>query len=1456
MVRKYLLVLALLISSSYAQDDLLDSDSVDDGSEELTDSTVSLDSLVAEAEAELDDGELVSSTDILEDATSLANVLNEMQETNTETVNILGIEYTQESLADYIEELEIQAQEQEDIENAVAEAEDILDDGDEFDPTSLQLYDYADALQIVLDLMDEDDVAVIFDEEYTYTELQALIDQTLEEAEEIEAEEDAEEEALDALADDLVEEIIVALESDDLTDEETVELESDIEELLTVADEDVVIELDSDEAEDEELTLDDLSALEEDLEEELDIDEDEAEVNLDEELSDNEESESSEELEEDLEAVEDAIEALDDESTITIDGEDYDEEELESLADDIELDLESQIELEESVDDVNEILEDDDLSSEELDDLAEALNEVVDEMEEDDTVVINDETLTIDEVEELADEALEDAEEAEELEAIAAEEEEALEEELAIVVSESLESEDLTLDEEEDLLDDLEELIASLEEDEEIIIDGDELTIEDLEEEAEELEEDIAETEEIIEAESVIEDGEDATAEDYEDLIDELDDLDLDDDEIIVIEGEEIEGEDELEEYIEDLEDLVEDLEDIEALEEEIAEAEALMVDLETANSAQLFELAEELMDVLDLMEEDETVQINDVGYSYDALEDYIEDLYEESEVLEHEEELDEAVEEAVAALGDGSTSEQLAAYVIELEEILDIMEEDDVVVINDVEYNQEEIEEEIESTVEEAQELKALEDLEAAIEAVEEAEDIEEEELDTSAEVQDIIDDYENLIDIMEDTDELVVDINDEETTVDDLEEDVEDFNVVLTDLASQEELDALAAEIETYVLQYVSEDGTVYITAEQLSGELALWKELQAALDEGEVVFVNGFEYTIDNIDDFIAVVEDTVTYLDENDLVQVVVDGVISYMPEDEYIHMLSVDSVVDDANDILALDELTSDDLYELSDILETLLDLIYTDEIVVLDGVEYNYEELEIFIDEIKAEAMNTDHQEEIDEAANEVEELIQNNDEWTTQAELTALVAAWEDLLDVMEIGDIAIVDYKEYDIEAIQAEISELTTLNEQLESGKVLYTDPETGEVEEATAEVTESATLTSQAYHDLITSSIDFNEDIPVVSTATSSEFIANESGVPLIEIIIIPESDTTTTTFLQTTQDVDESLNRDEDEAPEEDAEPEEEYQEGQTVFILATTFITGDLGTGKVYMIPKDDPENYSEVVIGLDEPVGVCFDVNHNFLYVADQGSLTEGGIYQYQINWSPEDETFALDNEVYVKIYSGTPSDCKVDAYGNLYFTDAINNSINKVTYSDLYSGFINSFVVLYEPDDETTEINRPFGIEVYESEDIYFVNNADGTLYGTLNKAEAEIEETNEENINILTEESTPAWGLALGEEYAYYSLDNGDINAHHIDDKSTKTMSSGFFVAPRGLCYGDGDIYVTDNGYGAIYKLDEGEDNNEPELMFFIQAVTSCFCVNVEDTDGAWIVSVALSMVFLFN
>ena len=89
---------------------------------------------------------------------------------------------------------------------------------------------------------------------------------------------------------------------------------------------------------------------------------------------------------------------------------------------------------------------------------------------------------------------------------------------------------------------------------------------------------------------------------------------------------------------------------------------------------------------------------------------------------------------------------------------------------------------------------------------------------------------------------------------------------------------------------------------------------------------------------------------------------------------------------------------------------------------------------------------------------------------------------------------------------------------------------------------------------------------------------------------------------------------------------------DDYSSGDTYFLLVTTFIESNPGAGKLWVVPIDpDMREFSyELITGLDRPTGVCFDVNHNFLYVVDNGFEETGHIYQYEIDWY-EDETFVL---------------------------------------------------------------------------------------------------------------------------------------------------------------------------------------------------------------------------------
>jgi sugar lactone lactonase YvrE len=68
----------------------------------------------------------------------------------------------------------------------------------------------------------------------------------------------------------------------------------------------------------------------------------------------------------------------------------------------------------------------------------------------------------------------------------------------------------------------------------------------------------------------------------------------------------------------------------------------------------------------------------------------------------------------------------------------------------------------------------------------------------------------------------------------------------------------------------------------------------------------------------------------------------------------------------------------------------------------------------------------------------------------------------------------------------------------------------------------------------------------------------------------------------------------------------------------TYWVLITSFLDDTKNSGKVWAIDRDHSDAGFTLVAGLQRPVALCFDVNHDFLYVVDTGlsSDSEGHIY------------------------------------------------------------------------------------------------------------------------------------------------------------------------------------------------------------------------------------------------
>ena len=238
-----------------------------------------------------------------------------------------------------------------------------------------------------------------------------------------------------------------------------------------------------------------------------------------------------------------------------------------------------------------------------------------------------------------------------------------------------------------------------------------------------------------------------------------------------------------------------------------------------------------------------------------------------------------------------------------------------------------------------------------------------------------------------------------------------------------------------------------------------------------------------------------------------------------------------------------------------------------------------------------------------------------------------------------------------------------------------------------------------------------------------------------------------------------------LGRDTDLLPEDADDMGDDHRDGDLSWVLVTSFNQGVVNTGKVWAVPVDrsDRDEAFVLVGGLQTPTGVCFDPNHNFVYVCDPGQEV---IFQYQVDWE-DDSKFVLQSDVVATIVTGVlAQDCSVDAYGALYYVDSRANAIGKVGYLDLWAGYLGQETIVYRGEDNPNTIAGPISIDVYDSETIYFVNNDNPAYMGLLNSAPVD---PSDGDVEIEVREDRTPWGVAVSDDYAYFTLSDGSVSVY---------------------------------------------------------------------------------------
>lgn len=179
-----------------------------------------------------------------------------------------------------------------------------------------------------------------------------------------------------------------------------------------------------------------------------------------------------------------------------------------------------------------------------------------------------------------------------------------------------------------------------------------------------------------------------------------------------------------------------------------------------------------------------------------------------------------------------------------------------------------------------------------------------------------------------------------------------------------------------------------------------------------------------------------------------------------------------------------------------------------------------------------------------------------------------------------------------------------------------------------------------------------------------------------------------------------------------------------HHDGDLAYLLVTSFTEGEELSGKVWVIDGGNPQESGLLLTGLSQPVGLCFDQNNSFLYAIDQALNGNGYIYQYEISW--DKKRFELSRPVYATIYQGAiVFSCSVDQYGNLFFTTD-TDKINMISFDDLWSGFQNRQVTIY--DNKSSKVSEPKGLDISEGDEIWYVNHSNTDHVGSLNHASTE--------------------------------------------------------------------------------------------------------------------------------
>ena len=337
------------------------------------------------------------------------------------------------------------------------------------------------------------------------------------------------------------------------------------------------------------------------------------------------------------------------------------------------------------------------------------------------------------------------------------------------------------------------------------------------------------------------------------------------------------------------------------------------------------------------------------------------------------------------------------------------------------------------------------------------------------------------------------------------------------------------------------------------------------------------------------------------------------------------------------------------------------------------------------------------------------------------------------------------------------------------------------------------------------------------------------------VCLVQLIVAVSAQEMTHSFLQQAPDPssteDNPFNRTSAKRPNYGDKKGTEADHGSLRYLLLTSYESNSSGSGKVWVIPSKRPKDSFVLIAGLERPRGVCYDRNHGFVYVCDGGMRA---VLQVEVDGKGG---LVLGSDQVAMVYEGRePTACAVDGYGNLFITEAGSNSIQYIAYRDLWSGYIDMNQTLYQGYTTLAGIGSPSGLQVLNSDTLYFTNSKNQDDFGLLNTAPAQLY-NDISSLKVLLRSEHRPMSLALSPHYAYYTTQDGTIWGFKYHGKPGLYLKSvDFLRSPNGICYSDGNLYIADSSLGEVYTFpDNSKEKVTLKGVIRISGAQGLACVN---------------------